>query len=175
MNCQKGKENSGFAFFQYIFPNPLETRLLHMLFCIFKISFNSIYLWLYSPCGPWPLFQFLNLHTVGRTPWTGNQSVTRPPLPTYRTTQIQNKRIQTSMPWVGFEPIIPVFERAKTVHALDRAATMIGSFGSNTDTQKRMNFKTRILPVRLTYPCTFEILSMKHKLSSVEEYSRTVD
>jgi hypothetical protein len=23
-----------------------------------------IYLWLYSPCGPWPLFQFLNLCTV---------------------------------------------------------------------------------------------------------------
>jgi hypothetical protein len=30
------------------------------------------------------------------------------------------------MPQVGFEPTIPVFERAKTVHALDRAATMIG-------------------------------------------------
>jgi hypothetical protein len=29
------------------------------------------YLRLYSPCGPWPLFQFLNLYTVGRTPWTG--------------------------------------------------------------------------------------------------------
>jgi hypothetical protein len=28
---------------------------------------------------------------------------------------------------VGFEPTIPVFERAKTVHALDRAATVIGS------------------------------------------------
>jgi hypothetical protein len=27
---------------------------------------------------------------------------------------------------VGFEPRIPVFERAKTVHALDRAATVIG-------------------------------------------------
>jgi hypothetical protein len=27
---------------------------------------------------------------------------------------------------VGFEPTIPVFERAKTVHALDRAATVIG-------------------------------------------------
>jgi hypothetical protein len=27
--------------------------------------------------------------------------------------------------WVGFEPTIPVFERAKTVHALDRATTMI--------------------------------------------------
>jgi hypothetical protein len=27
---------------------------------------------------------------------------------------------------VGFEPTIPVFERAKTVHALDRAVTVIG-------------------------------------------------
>jgi hypothetical protein len=30
------------------------------------------------------------------------------------------------MPRVGFEPTIPVFERAKTVHALDRAAIVIG-------------------------------------------------
>jgi hypothetical protein len=30
------------------------------------------------------------------------------------------------MPLVGFEPMIPVFERAKTFHALDRAATVIG-------------------------------------------------
>jgi hypothetical protein len=30
------------------------------------------------------------------------------------------------MPHVGFEPTIPVFEWAKTVHALDRAATVIG-------------------------------------------------
>jgi hypothetical protein len=27
---------------------------------------------------------------------------------------------------MGFEPTIPVFERPKTVHALDRAATVIG-------------------------------------------------
>jgi hypothetical protein len=27
---------------------------------------------------------------------------------------------------VGFEPTIPAFERAKTVHSLDRAATVIG-------------------------------------------------
>jgi hypothetical protein len=32
-----------------------------------------------------------------------------------------------SMPRVGFEPTIPEFERAKAVHALDRAATVIGS------------------------------------------------
>jgi hypothetical protein len=30
------------------------------------------------------------------------------------------------MPLVGFKPTIPVFERAKTVQALDRAATVIG-------------------------------------------------
>jgi hypothetical protein len=29
------------------------------------------------------------------------------------------------MPRVGFEPTIPVFERMKTVHVLDRAATVI--------------------------------------------------
>jgi hypothetical protein len=30
------------------------------------------------------------------------------------------------MPRVGFEPTIPAFERPKTIHALDRAATVIG-------------------------------------------------
>jgi hypothetical protein len=41
-------------------------------------------------------------------------------------TQTQNtlKHRQTAMPRVGFQPMIPVFERAKTVHALDRAATV---------------------------------------------------
>jgi hypothetical protein len=32
------------------------------------------------------------------------------------------------MPRVGLEPMIPVFERAKTIHALDRAATQIDQF-----------------------------------------------
>jgi hypothetical protein len=72
-------------------------------------------------------FQFFDLYTLGRTPWTGDQPVATP-LPTHRTTQTQNKRTHTSMPLVGFEPTIPVFERAKTVHVLDRAATVIGIF-----------------------------------------------
>jgi hypothetical protein len=87
---------------------------------------------LLSFVGPWPLFQFLNPYTVGRTPWTGDQPVARP-LPTHRTTQTQNKRTQTSMPRVRFEPTIPVFERAKTVHPLDRAATVIGSNNNNNN------------------------------------------
>jgi hypothetical protein len=69
-------------------------------------------------------FSFLILYTLGRIPWTRDQPVARP-LPTQRTTHTQNKRIQTSMPWTGFEPTIPALERAKTVHALDRAATVI--------------------------------------------------
>jgi hypothetical protein len=69
-------------------------------------------------------FSFLILYTVGRTPRTRYQ------LPTHRTTQTQNKRTQTSMSWMGFEPKIPEFERAKTVHALDRAATVIISESS---------------------------------------------
>jgi hypothetical protein len=70
-------------------------------------------------------FQFLNFfYTVDRTPWTEDQPVARPLTP-HITTQTQNKRTQTSMPRVGFEPKIPVFEQEKTVHALDRAAAVI--------------------------------------------------
>jgi hypothetical protein len=47
-----------------------------------KVSiYLSMYVWLYSPCGPWSLFQFLDLYTVGWTPWTADQPVTKP-LPT---------------------------------------------------------------------------------------------
>jgi hypothetical protein len=35
------------------------------------------------------------------------------------------------MPRVGFEPTIPVFERAKMVHASDRAVTVIGELYNN--------------------------------------------
>jgi hypothetical protein len=54
----------------------------------------------------------------------GDQPVARPLL-THRTTRTQNKRTQTSMPRVGFDPKVPVFERMKSVDALDREATVI--------------------------------------------------
>jgi hypothetical protein len=88
-------------------------------------TYLPTYLWFYSPCGPCPLFRCLYLYTVDRTPWTSDQPVARP-LPTKRTIKTKNKRTQTSIPWVGFEPTFPVFERAKTVRTLDRAATVIG-------------------------------------------------
>jgi hypothetical protein len=68
---------------------------------------------------------FLILYSACRTSWTGDLPVAGP-LSTRRTTQKQNKRTQTSMLQVGFEPTTPLFKRAKTVHALDRAATVIG-------------------------------------------------
>jgi hypothetical protein len=70
--------------------------------------------------GPRPLFQFRNpIHS--RTPWKGDWPVARP-LPTHRTTQTE----QTHMHREGFERTTPLFERAKTVHALDSVATAIG-------------------------------------------------
>jgi hypothetical protein len=77
--------------------------------------------------GPWPLFQFFDLFTqsVGLleqriTPWQGRYLHTGQ--------HKQNKRTQTSLPQVGFELTNPVFEWAKTVYALDRAATVIGTY-----------------------------------------------
>jgi hypothetical protein len=58
-----------------------------------------------------------------------DQPVARP-LPTYTTTQTQNKCTQTSMPGVGFEPTILVFVQGKTVLVLDHAATLIGTVQS---------------------------------------------
>jgi hypothetical protein len=53
--------------------------------------------WLYIPCGP--RSQFLNLYTVGSTPWTGDQPVAMQ-LPTHRTTQTQiNAHIHPCLEW----------------------------------------------------------------------------
>jgi hypothetical protein len=79
--------------------------------------------------GPWPLSSFLILYTFGRTPWTGHPPVTRPLL-THRAAHTRNKRTQTSMHCVRFEPTIPVFERTKTVLALDCTITVIGNLPS---------------------------------------------
>jgi hypothetical protein len=118
--------------------------------------------------GPWPLFFNFILYTVGRTPWTGNQPVARP-LPIHRTTQTQNKHmLQTSIPWVGFEPTVPGFELAKMVHALDRAATVIGREimcipikNTNRDCLKNsiQNHYTHLLQIQHLSGCDWYALS----------------
>jgi hypothetical protein len=100
-----------------VLPDPFPIILLLLLL-----------LWFYSPLlGLRRFFSFSILYKAGRTPWKGNQPVARS-LAAHRTTQTHNKRTQMSMPWVGFEPTISAFERANTVHALDRRATVIGIY-----------------------------------------------
>jgi hypothetical protein len=115
------------------FDTRLGYRFSWIAFVVVSLSLSrpkptSIYLSMYGSAvlllDLGRFFSFLLLYTFGRTPWTGDQSVARP-LPTQRTTQTQNKLIQTSMPWLGLEPTIQAFERPKMVHALDRAATVI--------------------------------------------------
>jgi hypothetical protein len=75
---------------------------------------------------PWALasaFQFHDHFTDGRTPWTSDQLVARP-VPKHRTNTYTH---QTSMPYMGFEPTVPASERTKTLHALDRSATVTGN------------------------------------------------
>jgi hypothetical protein len=64
------------------------------------------------------------------------------------------------MPWLGFEPTIPAFERAKTVHALDRAATVIG-------------FPFRMLFVNSTMLYQFHCSGRNYKLIVSEELETT--
>jgi hypothetical protein len=79
------------------------------------------------PFGHWPLFQFRNrIHRQQDSLDWRSAHYKAATLSTHRTTQWQNKSRQTSVPWVGFESTMPVFERAKTVHVLDRAAIVIG-------------------------------------------------
>jgi hypothetical protein len=101
------------------FPGLLSLFKYMMGYCIIigcdyliRIYLSYLFpLWLYSPLNPVRFFRFLILYTVGSTTWMGDQHVARQ-LPTHRTTQTQNKRTQTSMPRVGFEPMTPVFELA---------------------------------------------------------------
>jgi hypothetical protein len=70
----------------------------------------------------WPLFKFLNPRHIRQDSLDGDQPVTRQ-LPAYMIAQTT----RASMPRVGLEPTIPVFELAKRVHSLDRAVTVSGS------------------------------------------------
>jgi hypothetical protein len=43
-------------------------RKVSVIFVRFNQNWNgttSMHLWLYSPCGPWPLYQFLSPRSVG--------------------------------------------------------------------------------------------------------------
>jgi hypothetical protein len=67
---------------------------------------------------------FLTLYRVGRTPWTWISPSQCLCLHTEQ--HKQNKRTQTSMPRVGFEPMTSTFGRPNTFRTLDLAGTLVG-------------------------------------------------
>jgi hypothetical protein len=107
-------------------------RVCLRLCLLYYILSAFLFHWLYSPRGPWPLlFNFMIiLQTVGLL-----GRVISPSQGLYLKIGQHKHRIntythRTSMPFVGFEPTIPASERAKTVHASDRSATVTGTFSS---------------------------------------------
>jgi hypothetical protein len=54
---------------------------------------------------------------------------------------ILNSSRQTSMPWVGFDPTIPAFERAKIFHTLGRAATVTDFYFCSNVLRKHLHIK----------------------------------
>jgi hypothetical protein len=109
--CSRWRRNACYVFMRIVHTVSLSFLLLPL--------WNIGYLW-----NAFFLFSFLILRESVGLLGLGISSLQGRYL--HRTAQTQNKRRQTSMPWVGFEPTIPVFQRAKTFHASDRAATVIG-------------------------------------------------
>jgi hypothetical protein len=92
------------------------TRLWTIYFVVVVVVFQG--LGLLSCSGSEFIFWNLWIYwTVGRTPWTGDRPDKRP-LPTQDSNPPEKHR-HISMPRVGFEPTIPVFERQKTVCVLE--------------------------------------------------------
>jgi hypothetical protein len=61
------------------------------------------------------------------------------------------------MPWVGFEPTIPASERSKTVHALERSATVTGLI-KFTQTKIWLTYKEKARSEWSKYLCGKSIL-----------------
>jgi hypothetical protein len=128
---------------------------------------------MHSPCGPWPLFQFLNLYTVDRTPWTGDQPVARPLL-TYKTTQTEethrypclewdsNPRYQYSNGWRRFMPLTarPLWS-VKKMHTIQKFLweNIKRPFGKS---RREDNFK-----MGSHHSSTTNTASNKHEASSI--------
>jgi hypothetical protein len=94
------------------------------------------------------------------------------------TTQTQNKRTQTSTPRVGFESMIPAFERAKTVHALDRLATVIGIMDKSTILNisaiiSHVKIKNALLKVFIFYRRAMEMITQAFRFRNIKKLELT--
>jgi hypothetical protein len=107
------------VFFRGFLHNDNKRKTIYLSICL-SISGSTAVCWVLAAFSvSWYFTQSVGLLGRGMSP-------VAKPLPSHRIAQTQNKRTQMSMPQVGFERTIPVLKRAKTVHALDRAANVIG-------------------------------------------------
>jgi hypothetical protein len=94
---------------------------------IYLLIYLPTYLSIYLPMalrpfvGPWPLFSFLIFYTASRRLLGQGFSPSQG-----RYLHIGQHKHRKNAHRYPFEPTIPVFEWAKTVHALDGTATVIG-------------------------------------------------
>jgi hypothetical protein len=111
-----------------ILKNSLEGFGIHSFINGFTVSFLV----------PGRFFSFIILYTVHRTLAQGISSSQDRYI--HKGQHKDNKRKQISMPRVGFEPMIPVFERARIVHTLDRAGNVLSWSGWNSRLQFRTSY-----------------------------------
>jgi hypothetical protein len=90
-------------------------------------------------CGPFPSELIWNYGSYRQLVGLLGRVISRVarPLPTEDIASIEETR--TSIPWVGLEPTIPVFEPTKILGVLDRTAIMI----STVDWKKQIPFSKR--------------------------------
>jgi hypothetical protein len=96
---------------------------------------------------------------MGRTPWAGDQSDAR--LVPHRRIQEQNERSHRHPNLVGFEPTVSMFERTKTVHALDSPATLISPTVQVYQIEFLVQFLINSLFKCLKYLIFFHVMSVQ--------------
>jgi hypothetical protein len=106
--------------------NGVSMMMMMMMMMMINILFLLLLLCFYSPLSVLGhFFSFLILYTFGRTPWTGDQHVSRP-LPTHRKHKRRiNARNTDIHAFSGIRTHDPSVRVRETVHALGRAVTAI--------------------------------------------------
>jgi hypothetical protein len=126
----EGIWSDGLRKFSQVYVPVVNISMLRLLDLTIELSiYPSIHPSIYCSiafCWALPAFSVSWSFTQSVELFGGGINLSQRPLPAHRRAQTQNKNIQTCMLHGEFEPMIPMFERAKTVHAFDRAATVIG-------------------------------------------------
>lgn len=124
-----------------------------------KIKPSNSFVFPGAPSGPYDIREELRFASV-RSCYRQSRGLLGGGISTSQGRYIQT---QTSMPRMGFEPRIPVFERARAVHVLDRKATMI-------DDKSLYKLRKRLSQIRVDARNALELYSHIHGSSVTHLY-----